>query len=66
VNHTKITRVLSEAMQTLWPYRGISDNMLLLVTDAATYMSKAAVGLSMCYPKLTHVIVRSLRFAQGL
>jgi hypothetical protein len=53
VNHT-IARVFNEAMQTLWPV-GVKLDMLLLVTDAATYMKKPAKGLSVSYPKLIHV-----------
>jgi hypothetical protein len=30
-------------------------NFLLLVTDAAPYMKKAAKGLQMLYPKIIHI-----------
>jgi hypothetical protein len=50
VNHTTIACVFNEAMQTLWPDGVKSDNVLLLVTDAALYMKKAAQGLSVSYP----------------
>jgi hypothetical protein len=55
VNHTKIARVFNEAMQTLWPHGVKLGNALLLVTDAACYVKKAAEGLSVSYPKLIHV-----------
>jgi hypothetical protein len=45
-NQTTIARVFNEAMQTLWPDGVKLDNVLLLVTDAAPYMKKAAEGLS--------------------
>jgi hypothetical protein len=54
VNHTTIAPVFNEAKQTLWPH-GVKFDMLLLVTDAACYMKKAAEGLSVSYPKLIHV-----------
>jgi hypothetical protein len=52
VNHTTAACVFNEAMQTLWPDGVKFDSMLLLVTDAALYMKKAAEGLSVSYPKL--------------
>jgi hypothetical protein len=42
VNHITIARVINEAVQTLWADGVKFDNVLLLVTDAAPYMKKAA------------------------
>jgi hypothetical protein len=55
VNHTTLQGVFNEAMQTLRPDGVKFDNVLLIVTDAAPYMKKAAEGLSVSYPKLIHV-----------
>jgi hypothetical protein len=46
VNHTTIAPVFTEALQALWPDGVKYDNVLLLVTDAATYTKKAAEGPS--------------------
>jgi hypothetical protein len=54
VNHTAIARVFNEAMQTLWPDGVKFDNVLLLVTDSAPYMKKAAQGPTVSCPKLIH------------
>jgi hypothetical protein len=54
VNHAIIARVFNEATQTLWT-DGVKFDVLLLVTDGAPYMKKAAEGLSVSYPKLIHV-----------
>lgn len=53
--HVTIARLFNEAMQLLWPEGIKFDNVLLLVTDAAAYMKKAAVGLAVSYPKMVHV-----------
>jgi hypothetical protein len=55
VNHT-VPHVFNESMQTLWPDRMKFDTMLLLVTDAATNMKKAAEELSVSYPYQIHVM----------
>jgi hypothetical protein len=55
VNLTTIAPVFNEAMQTLWPH-GVKFDVLLLVTDAAWYLKKAAEGLSVSYPKLIHAL----------
>jgi hypothetical protein len=46
VNHITVAGVFNEAMQTLWPDGVKFGSVLLLVTDAAPYMKKAAEGLS--------------------
>lgn len=38
----------------VWP-EGIKDKILLLVTDAAAYMIKAAKKLQLFYPNMIHV-----------
>jgi hypothetical protein len=61
VNHTTIASVFNEAMQARWP-DGVKFDDVLLVTDAAPYMKKAAEGLSVSHPKLIQVAC----VAQGL
>jgi hypothetical protein len=55
VNHITVAGVFNEAMQTLWPDGVKFGSVLLLVTDTAPYMKKAAEGLSASYPELIHV-----------
>jgi hypothetical protein len=45
----------NEAMQGRWPDGVKFDDMLLLVTDTAPYMKKAAEGLSVSRPELIQV-----------
>jgi hypothetical protein len=52
VNHTKIARVVKEALQTLWSC-GVKSG--LLVTDAAPDTKTAADRLSVSYPELKRV-----------
>lgn len=54
-NHHTIARFFSESLTLLWPTGVKHDNVLLLVTDAAAYMIKAATGLKVLFPKMIHV-----------
>jgi hypothetical protein len=55
-NHTGAARVFSEAVQTVWPDGLTFDSLLLLLLpDAALYMTKPEEGLSVSYPKLSCV-----------
>jgi hypothetical protein len=56
VNHTRTARVFSEAVLTLWPDGLTFDNVLLLVTDAALYMTKREEVISVSCPKLLRVV----------
>ena len=51
VNNSSIAVVFDNAMNLLWPQKVQRENVLLCLTDAASYMVKAAMGL---YPKMTH------------
>ena len=55
VNHTTIGKLLNEGLQVLYPNGVQFEKLLLLVTDAAAYMIKAATGLQTSYPKMVHL-----------
>jgi hypothetical protein len=46
VSYKTTACVFNDVMQTLWP-DSVKCDLLLLVPDAASYMKKAAVGLSL-------------------
>lgn len=54
-NHATIAQAFVNAMQLLWPEAVKHERVLLFVTDAASYMQKAANGLSVLFPKMVHV-----------
>lgn len=54
-NHVTMARLFNESLQLLWPIGVKFDNVLLLLTDAAPYMKKAAEGLSVSFPNMIHV-----------
>lgn len=54
-NHTSIAVLFDNSMKLLWPNGIERNNILLLITDAAPYMKKAAKGLQILYPKLIHI-----------
>lgn len=54
-NHVTVARLFNESLQLLWPNGIKFDNVLLLLTDAAPYMKKAAEGLSVSFPNMIHV-----------
>ncbi|KAJ4449438.1 hypothetical protein ANN_00837 [Periplaneta americana] len=55
VNHKTISSLFEKSMSLLWPDGIKRGNVLLLVTDGASYMIKAAKEIQQLYPKLTHV-----------
>ena len=55
VNSQSIASLICDSLRKLWNGNIKSDNILFLVTDAATYMKKAAVGLKVFFPKLIHI-----------
>jgi hypothetical protein len=55
VSPTTIAILFDTAMKMLWKDEVKRDRILLFVTDAATYMLKAAKGLKMLYPRIIHL-----------
>jgi hypothetical protein len=55
VNNSSIAVVSDNAMNLLWPYKVERENVLLFVSDAALYTTKAAKALQLLYPKMIHV-----------
>jgi hypothetical protein len=55
VNHTTIAILFDSVMKKLWKDEVKRDRILLFVTDAATYMLKAARGLKMLYLRMVHL-----------
>ncbi|KAJ4437587.1 hypothetical protein ANN_17732 [Periplaneta americana] len=55
VNYSTISLVFDHALRILWPDGIRNSNALLFITDAATYMMKAAASLNALYPKMVHV-----------
>lgn len=53
-NHTNIARLFDDSIRILGETFN-KDDVLLLLTDAAPYMVKAAKALQVFYPKLLHV-----------
>lgn len=54
-NHSTIARVVRDALRVLWPAKENEEKLLVIVTDAAAYMIKAAKALQVFYPKAVHV-----------
>ena len=54
-NHHTIAKLFSEALMLLWPAGIKHEHVLLLVCDAAAYMTKAANGLKVLFPKMVHI-----------
>jgi hypothetical protein len=55
VSHTTVAIRFDSAMKMLWKDEVKRDRFLLIVTDAAPYMLKAATGLKMLYPRMVHL-----------
>ena len=55
VNFSTISRFFDKSMQIIWPGGIKQENVLLLATDAAPYMIKAAKSLRALYFKMVHV-----------
>ncbi|XP_039315482.1 uncharacterized protein LOC120360022 [Solenopsis invicta] len=54
-NNTTIARFVNSNMKILWPRESHEERVLLLVTDAAAYMLKAARDLQIFYPNIIHL-----------
>lgn len=54
-NHTTIAQLFENSMKLLWPDHVKYNDVLLLLSDAAPYMIKAAKGLQTLYPKMLHL-----------
>jgi hypothetical protein len=53
-NHETIVELFERSIRLIWP-EGNPDAVLLFVTDAASYMKKAAKNLKATYTKMVHV-----------
>jgi hypothetical protein len=56
-NHSTICKALDKSLLLLWADGIQYDNVLLFVTDAAPYMTKAARTLQSFYTKMIHLLV---------
>jgi len=54
-NHSTICKAFDKSLFLLWPNGIQYDDVLLFVTDAAPYMSKAARSLQSFYTKMIHL-----------
>lgn len=54
-NSTTIAQFFASSLALLWPDGIMYDNVLLLVTDAASYMKKASSSLQILYPNMIHL-----------
>lgn len=54
-NNKTVAKLFNDAMGVLWPDGIKHDRVLLLVTDAASYMIKAAEALKVLFPKIIHL-----------
>lgn len=55
VNFSTVCELFESALKLLWPSGIKHDNVLLFITDAGTYMVKAAKSLKNKYRKMIHV-----------
>lgn len=55
VNFSTMGMFVSDSLSTLWPQGQHREKVLLLVTDSASYMVKAAESLKPFYPNLKHL-----------
>lgn len=54
-NFSTIARFVNTSILSLWPSGQNAEKVLLLVTDAAPYMMKAAQHLKVFYPNMNHL-----------
>ena len=54
-NNKTVPKLFNDAMGVLWPSGIKHDQVLLLLTDAASYMIKAAEALKVLFPKMIHL-----------
>ena len=55
VNHNTIAMLFNDSMSILYPNGIKYENVLLFITDAASYMIKAAEGIKITFGKMTHL-----------
>jgi hypothetical protein len=48
-NHSTVARFMNDRLKVLWP-TGVHEKVLILYSDAAAYMLKAATALNVFYP----------------
>jgi hypothetical protein len=51
-NHSTVARYVNDGLQVLWPTRVHEEMVLILYSDTAAYMLKAATALKVFYPNL--------------
>jgi len=56
VNHSAIAKIIDNSMYILWPGEVHHDDVLLFLSDAASYMVKSGKAIQVFYPKIIHVI----------
>ena len=54
-NHSTVGKTVNDALMILWPSQIHYDRLLLMLSDAATYMKKMGSALSVFYPKMIHL-----------
>ena len=54
VNHSTVSAFFVDSLKVIWPDR-ILYNILVVRTDAATYMCKAMSGLKVSFPNMIHI-----------
>ena len=62
VNHSTICELFEKCMFPLWPEGIRYDDVLLFVTDAASYIVKAGKAVQAFYPKMVHITLLSTWF----
>ena len=55
VNHLTISAFFHDSLRCIWPQQVLYNNILIVTTDAASYMKKAINALQLIYPKMIHV-----------
>jgi hypothetical protein len=53
-NHSTVVRFVNDGLKVLWPTRVHEEKVVILYSDAAAYMPKAATVLKVFYHKLIH------------
>jgi len=54
-NNETVARFVNKSLMTVWPNGEMYEKILLIVTDAAPYMLKAAKNLKVFYPNMKHL-----------
>lgn len=54
-NHSTVARFVNDGLKVLWPESVPAEKVLVMCSDAAAYMLKAAVALKVFYPNLIHM-----------